>query len=85
MSSVEVDNRDALLFNLKIFSFNEKQLIELLNSNGFKLSDTEKQDWGEKRVSFDDAGLDCYFENDKLVSLNFGSIDETTLFNYSPN
>jgi hypothetical protein len=85
MSSVEVDNRDSLLFNLKIFSLNEKQLIELLNTNGFKLSDTEKQDWGEKRVSFDDAGLDCYFENDKLVSLNFGSIDETTLFNYSPN
>ncbi len=85
LSSVEVDNRDTLLFGVKIFSLTEKELIELMKQNGFTLSDTEKQDWGEKRVSFDEAGLDCYFENNKLVSLNFGVIDETTNYNFLPN
>ena len=84
-SSVEVDNENALLFNSKVFSFSEQDLINLMKHNGFNLSDTEKQDWGEKRVSFDDAGLDCYFENGKLVSLNFGVIDETSNFTFLPN
>lgn len=84
-SSVEVDNKDAILFNTKIFNLNEQELIELMKQNGFSLTDTEKQDWGERRVSFDDAGLDCYFENGKLVSLNFGVIDETSNFKFLPN
>jgi len=84
-SSVEVDNRDALLFSQNIFSLSEKQLIELMNQNGFQLSDSEQQDWGEKRLSFDEAGLDCYFENQKMTSINFGVIDELTNFDFLPN
>ena len=85
ISSVEVDNRDAELFEIKIFKLNELQLIDLMKENGYNLSDSEKQEWGEKRISFDDAGLDCYFENGKLVSLNFGVIDESTSYKFLPN
>src|SRR5688572_2902058 len=46
--SVEIDNKDAILFDKKIFSLKEKDLVELMQLNGFSLSDTEIHKWGEK-------------------------------------
>ncbi len=83
--SVELDNKDAILFNTKVFSLKEKELIALMKTNGYKLCDTETHEWGEKRLSFDEAGLDCYFENQKMVSINFGVIDTDKNFFYYPN
>ncbi len=84
-SSVEVDNEETLLYGEQIFLLSETELIYLMKQNGFVLSDTEIQEWGEKRVSFDDAGLDCYFENGKLTSINFGVIDDASTFDFLPN
>lgn len=84
-SSVEVDNNETELFGERVFSLNEQQLIDLMKRNNFSLSDSEHQDWGEKRLSFDDAGLDCYFENGHLVSINFGLVEEPNDFNFLPN
>jgi hypothetical protein len=83
--SVEIDNRETLLFGIKIFTLREKELIALLYENGHPLSDTEMHPWGEKRLSFDTAGLDCYFENNRLVSLNYGLPDTDPGFVYFPN
>lgn len=83
--SVEIDNRDAVLFDTKIFSLKEKEIVELMKKNGFTLSDSEVHKWGEKRISFDEAGLDCYFENNRLVSINFGVLETETNFYYFPN
>ncbi len=84
-SSVEVDNRFSILFDEKIFSFSETALIELMKNHNFQLSDTEQQEWGEKRLSFDEAGLDCYFENNKMISINFGVIDDINTYQFLPN
>ena len=85
-SSVEIDNRDTLLFNIKLFSLKEKEIVALMKQNNFTLSDTETHTWGEKRLSFDGAGLDCYFENNRLVSVNFGLIEpEENKFQFFPN
>jgi hypothetical protein len=83
--SVEIDNKETLLFNEPVFTLKEKELIALMERNGYKLSDTEVHNWGEKRVSFDEAGLDCYFENNKLVSVNFGLLDNDPNFYFFPN
>jgi hypothetical protein len=83
--SVEIDNKEALLFDTKIFTMKEKEMIEFMKQKGYALSDSEVHKWGEKRLSFDEAGLDCYFENGKLVSVNFGLLDNTTNFFYFPN
>lgn len=83
--SVEIDNKDTLLFGQKIFTLKEKELIALMKLNGFSLSDTEVHEWGEKRLSFDAAGLDCYFENNKMVSVNFGILESEDNFHYFPN
>jgi hypothetical protein len=83
--SVETDNKDTLLFQIPIFSLQEKELVSLLKEHGYTLSDTEMQSWGEKRLSFDEAGLDCYFENKRLISVNFGLIETENDFDYFPN
>jgi hypothetical protein len=83
--SVEIDNKDTVLFDVRIFSLKEKEIIELMKQNGYDLSDSEMHKWGEKRISFDEAGLDCYFENGKLVSVNFGVLEKENNFHYFPN
>src|SRR5690606_33257588 len=83
--SVEIDNKDAILFDTKIFALKENEITELMQKNGYELTDTEKHNWGEKRLSFDAAGLDCYFENNKLVSVNFGIMETGNNFTYFPN
>ena len=40
-TSVEVDNKETLLFKQKPFNMNEKTLTELLKTNGYKLTETE--------------------------------------------
>ncbi len=67
----EVDTKDATMGGLKLFTLSEKQVIELFKGQGFSLTETEQHPWGEKRVSFDDAFADLYFENGKLTSINF--------------
>ena len=84
-SSVEVDNEETILFSFKVFDMKEKDLISVMKEKGYILSDSEQQEWGERRISFDEAGLDCYFENGKLTSINFGVIDEQGTFDFLPN
>lgn len=67
----EVDDEEAVLFDKKIFELNEKQIADLFKENGYSLTETEQHAWGEKRLSFDDAFADLYFEKGKLISINF--------------
>ncbi len=68
----ETDNDEAILFGKNIFDLNEKQVVELMQANGFKELDTEDEEWGERRVSFSDAVIDFYFEEDNLISVSWG-------------
>lgn len=71
-TSFETDNSESVLFGEKLFELNEMQLTELMQNNGFKELDTEDEEWGERRVSFSDAVMDFYFEDDKLISASWG-------------
>lgn len=82
---VEVDNTVKLsLWDRPVFELNEAQLKKLFLAKGFSVVDEERQEWGEKRISFDDAMVDFYFENDKIVSINFGVVMADMLVIY-PN
>lgn len=71
---VEVDDTQPLnVFDQSVFGMREEQVITLLESNGYKVSDTEQHEWGERRISFDDIFADFYFEKGKLVSVNYSS------------
>lgn len=82
---VEVDNAETLLFGSPVFSLKEAEIVELLREHNYKLSDTERHEWGEKRLGFDDACLDFYFENGKLNTISFSMLDTAEDFRIFPN
>jgi|ERR1051326_3100704 hypothetical protein len=73
----EIDDREAVLWGKKIFSLSEQEITGLFKKNGFSQIDTEVHEWGERRVSFDDALVDLYFENGKLISVNYGILSSS--------
>lgn len=73
-TSVEIDNPEATLWGERIFQMSEEKLIAFFKSKGFSDIETENHEWGEKRISFDDALIDFYFEKGKMKSVNFGII-----------
>lgn len=72
LSCFETDNADATLFGKKVFEMNEKQIIELMKENGLTQIDKEEEEWGEKRVSFDEGLIDFYFQDTDLITVNWG-------------
>jgi hypothetical protein len=70
-SCAEVDDDETILFGKKVFELKEQQIIDLFKENGYTLSETENHSWGEKRLSFDEAFADLYFEKGKLISINY--------------
>ncbi|MCU0433327.1 MAG: hypothetical protein MUC87_07735 [Bacteroidia bacterium] len=72
-STVELDAQtDPRLWGENLFSLNEKELKALFRQNGYTEIDEERHPWGEKRITFDEAHIDFYFENGRMVSINFG-------------
>lgn len=77
LTNIEVDNLDATLFGEKVFDFEEKELIDLMKKHGFEDIEEEDEEWGEKRITFDEAMLDFYFEDGMLNSVSWGvAIDD---------
>ncbi len=81
----EVDYPNTLLFGENIFNLNQDEIITLFEKNNYQVSETEEHEWGEVRVSFDEALIDLYFENEALRSINFGLYTEESTFFYYPN
>lgn len=69
---IEVDNHNSILYGKKIFNLPEGEIIELMKSNGYKIVEVEEENWGEKRLTFDECLLDFYFDNGKLNSVSWG-------------
>lgn len=72
LSCFETDNNEVTLFGKKIFGMNEQEITALMKENGLTQIDSEVEEWGEKRVSFDEGLIDFYFQDDALVTVNWG-------------
>jgi len=73
---IESDNEEISLFGSKIIGFSEKELISFLGLNGFSEYESEDEEWGEKRITFEDLSMDFYFENDELISVSWALPEE---------
>ena len=71
-SCVETDNKNTTLFGKKIFDMKSQEIIDMMLAHGFEEVDEDTEEWGEKRLSFDEALIDFYFENDEMVTVNWG-------------
>lgn len=72
LSCFETDNAEATLFGKKVFEMTEDQIIQLMKDNGLTQIDKEEEEWGEKRVSFDEGLIDFYFQDNELTTVNWG-------------
>lgn len=72
ISCIEVENPDSTLFGERIFEFSEVEAIALMKKHGYEVAETEMEETGEKRVSYDDALLDLFYTDNKLVAVNWG-------------
>ncbi len=73
LSTIESDNLETMLFNLKIFNITRDNVITLMYENGFSDIEEDDETWGEHRVTFDDAQIDFYFVDQELSLVSWGS------------
>jgi len=66
---VEITNQTTTIANQEIFQLSIIQADAFFRSLGFKEIETENMAFGEKRCSIEDAGIDLYYEKEKLISL----------------
>lgn len=72
VSNFDIDNKQATLFGKEVFKLEEKEIIDLMNSHSFNEIEKEEEEWGETRLTFDEAMIDFYFEEKELVAVSWG-------------
>ena len=72
LTCIDISNPDITLFGKKIFDLNEKEIVNLMVENKYFEQDVDNEDWGERRVTFNEANIDFYFEDEELQSVIIG-------------
>jgi hypothetical protein len=67
----ETENREAKLYGKPVFDLTKKEIIDLMKEHGFKELEEENED-DELRVSFEDALIDFFFEDEMLTAVSWG-------------
>ena len=67
----ETENREATLYGKPVFDLTKKEIIDLMKEHGFKVLEEENED-DELRVSFEDALIDFFFEDEMLTAVSWG-------------
>ncbi len=72
VSCIETDISESTLFGKKVFDLNEKEIIDMMTAHGFEVAETDVDISGERRISYDDALIDFFFQEGQLVAVNWG-------------
>lgn len=72
LQCIDISNEDCTLFGEDIFSLNEKQIVQLMVKHEYFEQDVDNEDWGERRVTFNEGNIDFYLEDDELLSVSYG-------------
>ena len=67
----ETENTEATLYGKPVFDLTKEEIIDLMKKQGFKELEEETED-GELRVSFEDALIDFFFDEDGLTAISWG-------------
>lgn len=71
ISCFETDNTEATLFGKAVFELDKESIIKLMKSNGYKEYELELEE-GENRLTFEDAMIDFFFQNEELIAVSWG-------------
>lgn len=72
LSCIDIESEEATLFGRKIFDMGEKEIVKLMVAHQYFEQDVDTEDWGERRVSFNEGNIDFYLDNDDLLSAIIG-------------
>ena len=67
----ETENMEATLYGEAVFDLTKEEVIDLMKKHGFKELEEETED-EELRVSFEDAMIDFFFDEDELTAVSWG-------------
>ena len=67
----ETENTEATLYGKPVFDLMKEEIIDLMKKQGFKELEEETED-EELRVSFEDAMVDFFFDEDELTAVSWG-------------
>ncbi len=72
VSCIETENPEAKMYGKDVFDMTEQDIIALMTAKGFEVAEIEMETSGERRVSYDDAMIDFFFQDGDLVAVNWG-------------
>ena len=67
----ETENMEATLYGEPVFDLTKEEIIDLMKKQGFKELEEETED-SELRVSFEDALVDFFFDEEGLTAISWG-------------
>jgi hypothetical protein len=67
----ETENTEATLYGKPVFDLTKEEIIDLMKKQGFKELEEETED-DELRVSFEDALVDFFFDEEGLTAISWG-------------
>ena len=73
LACIDIANEDCTLFGESVFDLNEREVVTLMVKNGLTEQDVDEEDWGERRVTFNEGNIDFYYDNGDLVSIILGA------------
>ncbi|MBO4586299.1 MAG: hypothetical protein J5677_00580 [Bacteroidales bacterium] len=73
LACIDISNEDCILFGENVFDMTEKEIVALMVKNHITEQDVDEEDWGERRVTFNEGNIDFYFDNEELVSIILGA------------
>ena len=68
LACIDIANEDCTLFEL-----DERSLVNLMVKNNITEQDVDEEDWGERRVTFNEGNIDFYYDEGELVSIILGA------------
>ncbi len=72
LQCIDISVEESLLFGKKIFDLTEKDIVKLMVDNKYYEQDADEEAWGERRISFAEANIDFYLEDDELLAIVYG-------------
>ena len=73
LACIDIANEDCTLFGEQVFDLDERELVNLMVKNNITEQDVDEEDWGERRVTFNEGNIDFYYDNGELVSIILGA------------
>ncbi len=72
LSCIDTSDESCTLFGEKVFDMGEKEIVKLMVKNNFYEQDVDTEEWGERRITFNEGNIDFFLEDDELLSIVYG-------------